>query len=52
MRDFFFLILAVFLFVIWMASWLVYHIAGGLIHVLLVVAVISLVLHFFRKSSA
>jgi hypothetical protein len=52
MRDFFFLILAAFLFVIWIVSWLAFHVAGGLIHLLLVIAVISLVIHFFRKASA
>ena len=29
-------------------SWVAFHVAGGLIHVLLIVAVISLVLHIFR----
>ncbi len=52
MRDFFFLILAGFLFIIWIVSWLAFHVAGGLIHLLLVIAVISLVVHFFRRASA
>jgi hypothetical protein len=52
MRDFFFLILAAFLFVIWIVSWLAFHVAGGLIHLLLVIAVISLIVHFFRRSTA
>jgi hypothetical protein len=33
-------------------SWSAFHVAGGLIHVLLVIAVISLVIHFFRRSTA
>jgi hypothetical protein len=51
MRDFFFLILALFLFAIWIVSWLMFHVAGGLIHLVLVIAVISLIVHFFRRSS-
>jgi hypothetical protein len=29
-----------------------FHVAGGLIHLLLIIAVISLVIHFFRGRSA
>jgi len=36
------------LFVAWALGWFVFHLAGGLIHLLLVVAVISLVVHFTR----
>ena len=49
-RDFIFLVLFFFLMAIWLVSWLAFHVAGGFIHVLLVVAVISLVLHLFRGS--
>ena len=52
MRDFIFLFLAAFLFIIWIVSWLAFHVAGGLIHLLLVIAVISLIVHFFRRSTA
>ncbi len=52
MRDSLFLILAFGLFVVWIVSWLAFHIAGGLIHILVVLAVISLVIHFFRGRSA
>ncbi len=52
MRDFLFLILAALLFVVWIVSFLTFHVAGGLIHLLLVIAVISLIVHFFRKASA
>jgi Family of unknown function (DUF5670) len=36
------------LFVAWALGWFVFHLAGGLIHLLLVVAAISLVIHFVR----
>jgi len=42
------LILFVLLFLAWVFSFLVFHVAGGLIHILLVFAVISLILHFVR----
>lgn len=41
-------------FVILLVAWLlglgVFHVAGGLIHILLVLAVISLILHFVRGT--
>jgi hypothetical protein len=43
-----FLISAIVLFVLWILGWFVFHVAGGLIHVLLVVAVITLIVHFVR----
>jgi len=52
MRDCLFLILAFGLFAVWIVSWLAFHIAGGLIHILVVLAVISLVIHLFRRRSA
>jgi hypothetical protein len=52
MPYFFFLILAAFLFIIWIVSWLASQVAGGLIHHLLVIAVISLTVHFCRRSTA
>ena len=42
------LVVAVVLLVAWLLGWLAFHVAGGLIHLLLVVAVISLVVHFMR----
>ena len=39
-------ILFVVLLVAWIAGFTVFHVAGGLIHLLLVLAVISLVMHF------
>jgi len=43
-----FLFSAIVLFVAWILGWFVFHVAGGLIHVLLVVAVITLIVHFVR----
>ena len=43
-----FLLLFLVLFVAWVLGWLAFHVAGGLMHILLVVAVISLVAHFAR----
>jgi hypothetical protein len=46
-----FLTLFVILLVMWLLGFLAFHIAGGLIHILLIVALISLVLHLFRGRS-
>jgi len=43
-----FTILFVVLLVAWLLGLSVFHVAGGLIHILLVFAVISLILHFVR----
>jgi hypothetical protein len=43
-----FLALFVVFLMAWIFGWLVFHIAGGLIHALLIVAAISLVWHFVR----
>jgi len=40
------------LLVAWVMGWTVFHVAGGLIHLLLVMALISLVLHFVRGGRA
>jgi len=37
-------------FAIWIVSWLAFHIAGGFIHLLLVIGVIMLIVHFFRGN--
>jgi hypothetical protein len=39
-------ILFVLLLIAWLGGFTVFHVAGGLIHLLLVLAVISLILHF------
>ena len=45
------LTLFVVLLVLWLLGFFAFHIAGGLIHILLVVALISLVVHLFRGRS-
>jgi hypothetical protein len=47
-----FMILFVVLLVAWLLGISVFHVAGGFIHILLIVAVISLVLHFVRGRAA
>jgi hypothetical protein len=42
--------LAIILIILWLLGWLAFHIAGGLIHIILVVAVILIVLHFVRRA--
>ncbi len=39
--------IAIILFVLWILGFLVFHIAGGLIHILLVVAVIVILYNLF-----
>ena len=46
-----FMVLFILLLLAWIFSWAVFHIAGGLLHILLVLAVISLIVHFVRGSS-
>ena len=43
-----YLLLAFLLVIVWAVSFLAFHVAGFLIHILLIFAVISLILHFFR----
>jgi hypothetical protein len=50
--DFLFLILFFVLLGTWVILWAAFHIAGGLIHILLVIAVIALILHLVRRHSA
>jgi len=47
MRGFVWLALAVLLFLAWGISYMVLHVAGVLIHLLLVLALISLMFHAF-----
>ena len=51
-RDFLFLILFFVLIGVWMTGWLAFHIAGGMIHLLLILAVLSLIMHLFQRRSA
>jgi Family of unknown function (DUF5670) len=46
-----FLGLFVILLLMWMLGFFAFHVAGGLIHLLLIVAVISLVFHLVRGRS-
>jgi Family of unknown function (DUF5670) len=47
-----FLNLAVVLAVVWALGWFAFHAAGGPIHLLLIVALISVVVHFVRGPKA
>jgi len=46
--DFLFLFLFFVLIGVWLVMWIGFHIAGGMIHLLLIIAAISLVVHLFR----
>ena len=46
-----FIALFAILLVLWIGGFLVFHVASALIHLLLVLAVISLILHFVRRSA-
>ena len=50
--DFLFLILFFMLIGVWLVMWVGLHIAGGLIHLLLLIAVVALVMHLVRGRSA
>ncbi len=43
-----FLIVAIVLLVVWALDAFAFHITGGLIHILLVAAIVSLIVHFVR----
>ena len=47
-----FTILFVILLIAWILGWGVFHVAGAMIHIMLVVALISLILHFVRGPRA
>jgi hypothetical protein len=46
-EGFFMLWLAIVLLVAWVLGWAVFHVAGGLIHLLLVVAVVVFLFNLF-----
>jgi len=50
--DFIFLVLFFVLIVGWLLAWAAFHVAGGAIHLLLILAVIFLIAHFFRGRRA
>jgi len=47
-----FLLIALLLAIIWVGSFVFLHVAGALIHLLLIFAVISLVIHLFTGARA
>ena len=47
-----FLIIAILLAIIWTGSFVMFHVASALIHLLLLFAIISLVIHLFSGSRA
>ena len=49
--DFIFLLLFFVLLITWGMAWIAFHVVGGAIHLLLVLAVICLVMHLFRGRS-
>jgi hypothetical protein len=46
-----FMILFLVLLVAWLLGIGIFHVAGGFIHILLIVAVISLIVHFVRDRT-
>lgn len=46
-----FLVIALLLLILWAGGFLMFHVASGLIHLLLLFAVISFVAHLFMGSS-
>ena len=47
-----FIIIAAVLVIAWLLGLTAFHVAGGLIHLLLILAVISIVIHFVSGRSA
>ena len=47
-----FLILAVVLVILWIGGFTVFHVSGFLIHLLLIFAVISIIMHFISGRRA
>ena len=45
------LALFIILLLAWIFGWGVFHVAGGLIHILLIVAVIALIVHLVRGTA-
>jgi hypothetical protein len=52
LADFIFLVLFFIALAAWIVLWAALHIAGGAIHVLLIIAVIFLIMHLFRGRRA
>lgn len=47
-----FLAVAVVLFILWLLGFFAFHIAGGLIHILLIIAIIAIIVHFVQGRRA
>jgi Family of unknown function (DUF5670) len=45
-------VIAAVLIVLWLLGFLAFHVASGLIHILLVIGVILLIMHFMRGRTA
>ncbi len=46
-----FIVLFAILLLAWLGGFLVFHVSSALIHILLVLAVISLIVHFFSRRT-
>jgi hypothetical protein len=46
------LTIAIILFILWALGFFAFHVAGGLIHILLVIAVIVIIVNFVRGRPA
>ncbi len=46
-----FMLLFIILLIAWILGWGVFHVASALIHILLIVAIIALILHFIRGTA-
>jgi len=47
-----FIALFVILLALWLFGWTAMHVAGAAIHILLILAIISLIVHFVRAHAA
>jgi hypothetical protein len=50
--DFLFLILFFMLIGVWVVMWIGFHLVGGAIHLLLIIAAVALLLHLFPRRTA
>ncbi len=51
LTELIFLVLFIFVLVIWLLAWAAFHVTGGGIHLLLVLAIIFLISHIYRGRS-
>jgi hypothetical protein len=50
--DFVFLVLFFVLIIGWLLAWAAFHVTGAAVHLLLILAIVFLIAHFFRGRSA